>query len=179
MIIKRLTETIAKFEKLAAKATPGPWSGEVRETDCILYPTAERGQEDFTIILENQFPDRICRHNVRLILAMRNMVETFCSDARTLLKCISWHDLSANPDDLPIFDDYIEVLVDGYPTTAMLREIEDGNAVRVIWVSYFTHDEIFPTHWRSLPPVGRTVGGNPSKGGRGKPKKQEVYEAER
>ena len=57
MSYKTIKPTAEKLKKLAEKATRGPWSAQVKATDCIIYPAEEENEPEQTIIFENQFPD--------------------------------------------------------------------------------------------------------------------------
>lgn len=159
MSYKTIKPTAEKLKKLADKATPGPWSAEVKATDCIIYPSNEESDEDQTIIFENQFPDNACRHNTRFILACRNFMDGFISDVVKMVDSQRWRDASETSLELPTFDEPVEVLIGGYPCSGRLKEVKNGVLYSKVWISLFTDDIITPTHWRPLQQVGRTLPG--------------------
>lgn len=158
MSYKTIKPTAEKLRKLAEKATKGPWSAQIKATDCIIYPSDEENEPEQTIIFENQFPDSACRHNTRFVLACRNFIDTFISDVIQMVDSQRWRDASAESEELPVFDDPVEVLIGGYPCTARLMETRDGVLYSRTWISMFTDGEVIPTHWRPLQQAGRTRG---------------------
>lgn len=156
---KTIKPTAEKLKKLAEKATGGPWSAHVKTTDCIIYPSEEENDTEQTVIFENQFPDSACKHNTRFILACRNFIEGFTSDVIRMMDSQRWRDAGDDSAEMPIFDEPVEVLFEGYPYTARLTEIRDGALYSRIWVSVFTGEEIMPTHWRPLQQAGRMISG--------------------
>lgn len=173
MSINNIGSVAEKLRKLADKTTPAPWTAQVRETDCIIFPESEKDDEEQTVIFENQFPDAACKHNTRFVLACRNHIGKFASDILKLLDSLKWKsaDLKENTD-LPKLEDPVEVLVGGYPTTGLLMEHSQGVYSYREWISYFTDAPIIPTHWRPLSPVGRNIGEY-------NPKKQPQHKVER
>lgn len=155
MSYKTIKPTAEKLKKLAEKATKGPWSAQVKATDCIIYPSEEENEPEQTIIFENQFPDSACRHNTRFIIACRNFMEGFTSDVIKMVDSQRWRDASLGSEEMPNFDEPVEVLIGGYPCTARLTEIKDGVLYSKVWISLFTDGDIIPTHWRPLQQVGR------------------------
>jgi len=156
---KTIKPTAEKLKKLSEKATPGPWSAHVKATDCIIYPSEEENEPEQTVVFENQFPDSICKHNTRFVLACRNFIEEFTSDVIKMMDSQRWRNAGDDSTEMPVFDDPVEVLFEGYPYTARLMEIRDGALYSRIWVSVFTGEEIMPTHWRPLQQAGRMIPG--------------------
>lgn len=145
-----------RLKKLADKSTKGPWSAIVRDTDCIIFPSSEKNEEEQTIIFENQFPDQICRHNTRFIVACRNYIDGFVAESIKLLDSVTWHNASLDTSDLPLPYVPCEVLIDGYPTTGILKEFISLSHKYRAWISYFDGQEIKPEYWRKLPVAGPT-----------------------
>lgn len=168
MSYKTLKPTAEKLKKLAEKATGGPWSAQIKSTDCIIYPSSEENSPEQTIIFENQFPDDACRHNTRFVLACRNFIDGFITDVVQMINSQRWRDASDGSVELPVFDEPVEVLIGGYPCSARLQEVKDGVLYSKVWISLFTDEDVEPTHWRPLQQVGRTIPGFGKKG----PKKQ-------
>ena len=168
MSYKTIKPTAEKLKKLADKATRGPWSAQVKATDCIIYPSDEENEPEQTIIFENQFPDSACKHNARFVIACRNFIDEFTADVIVMMDSQRWRDAGEGSSEMPVFDDPVEVLLGGYPHTARLTEVRDGDLYGKVWISVFTDERISPTHWRPLPQAGRMI----SELSRKKPPKQ-------